>query len=94
MRDYELTILIKPELSEKDIDKEIKSLTSILEKAGAKILRKVDAAKKNLAYEVARFREAYYAYMELSLKPEDVSGVEQKLKLQDNIVRYLLVKKE
>ncbi|MBI3888133.1 30S ribosomal protein S6 [Candidatus Microgenomates bacterium] len=91
MTDYELTVLLKPALSEKELDKEVKGLGDILEKAGVKVTKKVDAVKKTLAYEMKKVKEAYYAYFELSMKPSDVAVIEQKLKLVDNIVRYLVV---
>jgi small subunit ribosomal protein S6 len=92
MNNYELTILLKPDLGEKEVIKEIKNLTDLLEKAGAKVSKKIEPAKKALAYEIKKFREAYYFYLELGLKPEGVAVVDQKLKLQENVVRYLLVR--
>jgi small subunit ribosomal protein S6 len=94
MRDYELTVLLKPELSDKELDKEVKGLAELLAKAGAKILRKDDPKKQKLAYVIAKKGEAFYIFLELNLKPEDVGEVEQKLKLQENLIRYLLIKKE
>jgi len=94
MRDYELTVLLKPTLTDKEIDKITKTLTDLLTKAGGKVVKKTDAAKKALAYKIADFREGFYAYMELNLKPEDIKEIERTLKLQENIVRYLLIVKD
>jgi small subunit ribosomal protein S6 len=93
MNNYELTILIKPDLGEKEVAKEAKNLADLLEKAGAKIIKKLEPAKKALAYEIKKLREAYYFYLELELKPEAVLAIDQKLKLQENTIRYLLVRK-
>lgn len=94
MRDYELTILVKPDLTEKELDKEVKGLSDFLEKNGAKIKSKKDPEKKALAYEVGKFREAWYVFAELSVEPVAVAGVEDKLKVSDNVIRHLLVRKE
>lgn len=93
MRDYELTVLLKPTLAEKDADKEIKSLVGLLEKVEAEIVKKGDPEKRQLAYEISQFTEAWYVLFELKLKPELVIELETKLKLQDNVIRYLIVKK-
>lgn len=93
MRDYELTVLLKPTLEAKDADKEVKSLVSVIEKAGAIVAKKNDPEKKPMAYEIAKFTQAYYVYFELKMEPKQVIELETKLKLQDNIIRYLLVKK-
>lgn len=94
MKDYELTVLVKPMLSDKELDKEVKLLFDLLSKAGAQVSTKTDPKKQNLAYEIAKLREAYYIFMELQLKPEAVTAVDQKLKLEDSVIRYLLVRKE
>ncbi len=94
MRDYELTVLLKPTLSDKELDKEVKGLSELLSKAGAKILRKDDPKKQNLAYEIAKAREAFYVFWEFNLAPVTVESLEQKLKLNENVIRYLLIKKE
>ncbi|MCL4397433.1 30S ribosomal protein S6 [Patescibacteria group bacterium] len=94
MRDYELTVLVKPNLTDKELDKEVKNLTELLTKAGAKVSSKNDFKKQKTAYPVADFGEAYYGFLELDLDPAKVSEVDRLLKLQENFIRYLLVKAE
>lgn len=94
MRDYELTVLFGADLSEKELDKEVKNLSDLLEKAGAKVKSKKDPVKKILAYEISKQREAYYVYLELEMESDKVAGVDEKLRLDEKVIRYLLVKKE
>ncbi len=99
MRVYELTVLLKPDLKDAELDREIKDLQTLLEKNGAKIKSKKDPVKKNLAYEIANppaggTREAYYVYFELEAEPDKVGTVDGKLKLEEKVIRYLLVRKE
>jgi small subunit ribosomal protein S6 len=94
MRDYELTVLLKPSLAEKDLAHEIKVLADILEKSGAKVSRKDDVVKKTLAYAINKTHEAYLLYFEAAVLPAEAPGIEQKLKLMENVVRYMLIKKE
>lgn len=91
---YELTILLSPNLAEKELAKETKNLADLLEKTGAKVTKKLEPAKKVLAYEIKKYKEAHYLYLELELKPEMVSAIDQKLKLEENVVRWLLVRKD
>jgi len=84
MRDYELTVLVRATLGEKELGKEIKSLQTLLEKANAKIKSKKDPRKQTMQYEIGKSREAYYVYWELSLETDRVAEVESKLKLGDN----------
>lgn len=93
MTDYELTVLLKPTLSEKELDKEVKGFVDILEKVGGKVTKKVDPTKRQLAYTIKKLKEAFYVYVEVNMKPSDVGLIEQKIRLLDNVVRYLIVVK-
>ncbi len=93
MRDYELTVLFVPELSDKELDKEIKKLVDALEKAGAKVARKADPVKKPLAYQIAKKSEAHYVYLELQVPPDKLGELDQKVKAEEKIIRYLYVRK-
>lgn len=93
MRDYELTVLLKPDLTEKELDKEVKLLSDLLEKNGAKIKSKKDAVRRVLAYPVAKQTQAYYVYLELEMESDKVAGVDEKLRLEEKVIRYLLVKR-
>lgn len=94
MRDYEFTVLIKADLPEKELDKEVKALHTMLEKGGAKIKSKKDAEKKALSYEIGHARQANYVYMEVSADPAEIAGFEQKMKVNDNIIRYMVIASE
>lgn len=91
MRDYELTVLVKPSLTDKDVDKETKAVADLVTKLAGKIIRKDDPVKKTLAYEINHLREAYYLYFELQLPPEAISGLEKKLKISENVIRHLII---
>ena len=94
MRDYELTVLLNPELAEKAVDGCVKSIGEAIEKLGGKVKSKKDAEKKTLAYKIEHFKEAFYVYFELSLDPANVLGVEGKIKLTEGVIRYLFVKSD
>lgn len=85
MRDYELTVLAKSD--------DTKSVKEILSKAGAKVKSKSDPQKKPMAYEIRGSNEAFYAFFELEVDPAQVSELDSKLRLQDDLIRFLLVKK-
>ena len=91
MRDYELTVLLKPDLKDKELDKTVNDLQALLEKNGAKVKSRKDPAKKILAYEIKKVREAFYVYFELEISPEKTAVVDEKLKLDEKVLRYLLV---
>lgn len=92
MREYELTVLLAPTLSEKDLDREVAKIQALVTKGGGKAKGK-DPKKRALAYEIAKFNEAYEAFFEVSMPAETLSQIEPGLRLMDTVIRYLLVKK-
>ncbi len=94
MRNYELTVLLNPEMTEKAVDSCVKSIGDAIEKIGGKVKSKKDAEKKILAYKIDHFKEAFYVYFEISLDPANVLGLEGKIKLTESVIRHLLVKSD
>lgn len=92
MRDYELTVVFKGDLGEKELDKEVGSLQAHLLKENAKIKTKNDPERKPLAYEIKGQKEGFYLYLEVSLDPVTIAKIDAKLKTAENVIRYLLVK--
>lgn len=92
MRDYELTVLLAPTLSEKDLDKEVSKIQALVAKGGGKAKGK-DPKKRALAYEIRRVNEAYEAFFDVSMPSETLGQIEPGLRLMDSVIRYLLVKK-
>ena len=93
MKIYELTVLLKPDLGEKELDKSVKDLQALLTKNGAKVKSKNDPAKRSMAYQIVkggRYRDAYYMYLELETEPGDIQKLEEQIKLNDSIIRHLL----
>jgi small subunit ribosomal protein S6 len=91
-RDYELTVLLAPTLSEKDLDKEVAKIQALVTKGGGKAKGK-DPKKRALAYEIRKVREAYEAYFDVSMPADTLGQIEPGLRLMDSVIRYLLVKK-
>jgi len=94
MKDYEITVLFRGTLEERELDKEMKALDSLLSKAGAKVKNDVKALKKTLAYEIKKNHEAYYAYYEVACNPDGVAGLNNALKNFEAVIRYLVIVKE
>lgn len=91
MNEYELTVLIHPDL-ETDIETPGEAIKKIVEDAGGKITAEENLGKKRLMYTIKGEEFAVYLYRELELPntaPQKISGL---LNIMDGALRYLLVK--
>jgi small subunit ribosomal protein S6 len=90
MREYELTVLIHPDL-EADIDTPLKTVRDIVTSNGGTITSEDNWGKKRLAYKIAKEDFAVYVYMEVQLPAASVGKVDSTLNITDSVLRHLLV---
>lgn len=91
MTEYELTVLIHPDL-ELDIDKPLAKITKAIEDAEGKIIKQDSWGKKKLAYTINKQNFANYVYFELELPSEAPLKLSNLFNINKEILRYLLVK--
>jgi len=91
MNEYELTVLIHPDL-EADLDTPLNKVRDIINAAGGKIVREDNWGKKKLAYAIRREEFAVYVYMDLELPSDAPLKISNTFNITDEVLRYLLVR--
>lgn len=90
MKDYELTVLIHPDL-EVDIDAPLAKVRDIIKTNGGEITVEDNWGKKKLAYSIKRQDFAVYVYFEVKLPADALLKISNTLNITDEVLRYLLV---
>ncbi len=91
MNEYELTVLIHPDL-EVDLETPLKKVRGIITGAGGEITKEDNWGKKKLAYKIKREDFAVYVYMDVKLPADAPLKISNTLNITDEVLRYLLVK--
>ena len=91
MKEYELTVLIHPDL-ETDLEAPLDKVRKLVTDNGGKIVKEDNWGKKKLAYSINRENFAVYVYMELELSADAPLKISNTLNITDSVLRYLLVK--
>tara|TARA_Y100001970_G_C13748624_1_gene609846 strand:- start:228 stop:569 length:342 start_codon:yes stop_codon:yes gene_type:complete len=91
VKEYELTVLIHPDL-EADLDAPLNKVRDIIKNAGGTVVREDNWGKKKLAYPINREDFAVYVYMDLELPAEAPLKISNTFNITDEVLRYLLVK--
>ncbi len=89
-KSYELTVIFPLTLKEKEKARE--ELKKEQEKV-AKIEKETDWGEKKLAYPIKKNERGHFYFYELKTSPEKIKTLEGWLKLNENILRYLIVLK-
>lgn len=90
MRDYELTVLVHPDL-EMNIEPATIKVKELVEKHGGKIVTEENEGKKRLVYPIKKQDYAVYCFYTVQLPADAPSKIESALNITDEIIRYLLV---
>ena len=92
MRTYELIFILKPKLDKKEQKEKTAQIEKLISRFGGKIKKKEVWGKKDLAYPIAKCKKGIYIKFNFSFPEEKVKELEEKIKLKQEIIRYLLVK--
>ena len=90
MKNYELTVLIHPDL-EMNLDPALDKVKKLIEANGGKITKEENDGKKRLAYAIDSQEFAVYYYFELELPAAAPAKISTALNITDEVLRYLLV---
>lgn len=94
MRNYELTIVLDGKATSAK-KKTIQTLVEkIVELGKGKIGKVEDWGVKDLAYKLGKSTTGVYLFFPLELEPETVKNLASKVKVESEILRYLLIRKD
>ena len=91
LRDYELVLIISPEVAEEKFDATIDGVSQFVTDKGGTISNVERWGKKRLAYPIEHFMEGSYVLTRFRLKPELSKELEANLQISEEVLRHLLV---
>jgi len=92
LRDYELVLIISPEVAGERYDTIIENISRFITEKGGVISEVERWGKKKLAYPIKSFVEGSYVLSRFKLKPTLSKELEANLRISEDIMRHLLVK--
>lgn len=93
MRLYELALVLRPSLSDKERTKVVDGIKSTLSDI-AKVTKEDDLGQKPLSYKIEKETAGYYYIMQLESETGIKPDFEKSLYGQDTILRHLLIRKK
>jgi len=91
---YEGIFIIKPTLGEQEIKAVLDLVEGEIKKNDGKVIEVKSWGKRELAYSIKKFNEGLYYYMDFEAVPTTLKDMDRKFRLNDNIVRFLIIKKD
>jgi small subunit ribosomal protein S6 len=94
VRKYEIMYIIAPNLENSAAKEIVERFNGVLTTNGAEIDKVQEKGKRRLAYEINKFTEGYYVLLNVQATPEAIAEFNRLMKINDNIIRVLIVKDE
>ncbi len=94
MRNYEGVFIISPDLSSEASKGVVTQVQELVSKNGGRVDGLQEWGKRRLAYKIHKKHEGNYVIMNFQLDSNQAKKLEQGLRLNDHILRYLLVNKD
>lgn len=92
LRDYELVLVISPEVAEDEFEATIDSMSRFITGKGGTISDIERWGKRRLAYPIIHFVEGNYVLARFKLKPAFGKELEASLRISEEVLRHLLIK--
>ena len=96
MREYEVTIIVQPQLEEEARREVIARVSGWLAPDADKDNKPVENhwGSRHLAYPIRKFTEGYYVMFDAKIDPQRISDIERNLRYNEDILRHLFVRKD
>lgn len=94
MQKYELTLFLDGKATpakKKSVREDVEKIVSTFK---GKVGTVEDWGEKTLAYNIGKSESGNFLFFPLELDPQEVKSMATKLKLEEQIVRFLLIRKE
>lgn len=94
MRDYELVIIVTPEIDEAATADTVEKVKSWITDTGGSIESFEEWGRQKLAYMIRNQKEGQYYLFNLKMDPSAVATLERNFRIQESILRFLIINRD
>jgi len=92
MRIYEELFIVRPDVTDEEIDPFIEQMKTIVTSAGGTVDKVEKWGIRKLAYRVAKREEGYYVLLQMTSDPGAVKEVERRMRVSDLVMKSITVR--
>jgi len=92
MRDYEVMVILDPELDERTIAPSLDAFLTVVKKDGGSVAKVDIWGRRRLAYEINKKAEGIYAVIDLKAEPASVTELDRQLNLNESVLRTKVIR--
>ena len=92
IENYELAFHLLPELEEEETAKKSREIEESVTQLGGTILASREPKKQHLSYEINHKKYSFFGTLNFKAPTEAIAQLESQLKLNDSVLRFLVLK--
>ena len=92
MYDYELALIIRPEVEEEGQQALIERLSEMLTSAGGQVTDVESWGRRRLAYPIRKIQEGFYYFIQGQFSASVLPELERTIKLNEDILRHMVIR--
>jgi small subunit ribosomal protein S6 len=92
MRQYELVVILDPELEERTVAPSLETYLKIIKDAGGKVDNVDIWGRRRMAYEIDKKPEGIYAVVTMESEPAAVKELDRQLNLNEAVLRTKVIR--
>ena len=90
---YEVVFIVRPDVADDAIKGIIQKVKEAVEGLNGRVNRVDEWGKRKMAFQIKKYSEGYYIFVDISSTPAASKEVERILRLNEDVIRYQTVKK-
>lgn len=91
MRKYEVMYIIRPDVEQENVQALVDKFNGIISNGG-EVTKSEVIGKRRLAYEINKLRDGYFVLVHFNATTEVVNELDRIMKIQDEVIRSLIVR--
>ena len=94
VRDYELVLIINPELADDAVNATVDTIKQFITTRGGTVVEVAPWGKKKLAYPIKHRLEGNYVFAKLQMTAALSKELEAQIRISESVIRFLVVRVE
>ncbi|MDD3401762.1 MAG: 30S ribosomal protein S6 [Hespellia sp.] len=94
MNKYELAVVVSAKIEDDARAEVIEKVKDLVTRFGGNVTDVDEWGKKRLAYEIQKMKEGFYYFIHFESDSTCPAEVEQRIRIMDNVLRFLVVRQE
>ena len=94
MNKYELVLVVNAKIEDDARAAVVEKAKAYVTRFGGTVTEVEDWGKKRLAYEIQHMKEGFYYFIQFEAEATCPAELEKRVRIMENVLRYLVVRKD